>query len=42
MSSKEHFLEALEVQMEPVNVVDMIRRCQLGGLTDATLTLMIH
>jgi len=27
----EHFLEQLTVQMEPVNVVDMIRRCQLGG-----------
>lgn len=29
--SQEHFLEALTVQLEPVNVIDMIRRCQLGG-----------
>merc|ERR1719171_2364268 len=31
LMSQEHFVEALTVQMEPVNVVDMIRRCQLGG-----------
>jgi len=27
----EHFLEQLTVRIEPVNVVDVIRRCQLGG-----------
>eukprot|EP00656_Telonema_subtile_P009639 TRINITY_DN14546_c0_g1_i1.p1 TRINITY_DN14546_c0_g1~~TRINITY_DN14546_c0_g1_i1.p1 ORF type:complete len:891 (-),score=136.25 TRINITY_DN14546_c0_g1_i1:147-2819(-) len=31
LCSLEHFLEQLTVQLEPVNVVDMIRRCQLGG-----------
>ena len=28
---QEHFLEQLTVRIEPVNVVDVIRRCQLGG-----------
>ena len=38
--SQEHFLEALTVQLDPVNVVDMIRRCQLGGrlYSDQTFT----
>ena len=28
---QEHYLEALTVNLESINVVDMIRRCQLGG-----------
>jgi hypothetical protein len=42
--SQEHFLEALTVQLDPVNVVDMIRRCQLGGrlYSDQTFTAEPH